>query len=419
MALPIIPIAGGLALAGLAKNLFFDDKGQGKARDDFYNSSLSATSSPSWRGADGNTYQYNPTTRLNEVVSNAQPADASVRAQLEAMGYKPGTPDYAAALEAGLASIEARRRAIMNSGGGPGVTPARRTSPELEYLKKATQERFLASAAATERGFGDVVSSIDTRRQGIDPEAAAAQARAYFANAAAATAANNAISDQGLSTAGGQDVVGIGPISGDAAAAPAYMTAAGTIAGDTSRRMAQLSAEDLAWLANTTSGAAAARTGELQQEASRIQAEAVQQFLRDEADRVARERAAQAAAASRRQQDLINLAGAEDALRADMLTKQAEAKADADRRWLDSTMGYEAERLATTPQKPAFNSAEVRAGFLGAARSGKAAFRDTFTQLQTVYGGEFDAWLRSQNIPTNLDADSVWELIDRYARTGK
>jgi hypothetical protein len=346
----------------------------------------------------------------------------SIEEELRAMGYGPAQlPDYTAYINATKSAIEKKRQAILGMG-GPGVRrqASKADLAALETEKAGVERRRQEAASATETAFQRAIGDIEKRRAEIDPAVAAAATQALFDKAAAETAARNAAvtaqiaSDQ-------QAVVGAGPVSGEAAATTGALTQAGAVSGAAAQNIAEIGRQELALLGASAGTASAARLGEYSSLAQAAKEEAQARFIEAERQRIQREEAAARSAAARRQAALTDLAGAEDELLAKIELTKAEDAVKASNAWRDKVMGYEAERIMSGETATGAASSDISYRvFTSASKDyggGKDKFKETFNDLRSKLGPDFDNWLVANNLPKNVD--EAWKAIDKKQKASE
>jgi hypothetical protein len=160
----------------------------------------------------------------------------------------------------------------------------------LNFTKGDIDARVGAAQTGTRAVFNDAVKYVEGQASSIDPAADARDVQSMYAAAAATIAANNAAAGQGITSAGGQDVVGVGPVSGDAADIQQGTATSGAISAAAARANAQLSQDALNFLAASTTRSGAARQGEVFNTGVAAQSEAQRRFMEQEQARIAQER---------------------------------------------------------------------------------------------------------------------------------
>jgi hypothetical protein len=202
-----------------------------------------------------------------------------------------GYGDYASRMSA---AAEAERRGLSSA--RQRVAGLYNLDAEDPYARAALQfalgdidARRGAASEATRRGLDDTLASMERTRAGVNPEARAAMMAGIYSDAAGQV--GEIISgDQGLSSAGGQDIVGIGAATGDAVDAQQLLSNTSDISADAARGNAQLLLDNLDWLRETTVAQGAGRQGSIQNLAYSAAAEAQRRFLEQEAARRQSER---------------------------------------------------------------------------------------------------------------------------------
>jgi hypothetical protein len=332
-----------------------------------------------------------PQKSVSQILADAGMAPAMP----DYSGYRTGIGNSYAAKEAALAKFREALPGYFNFGADP------QAQANLDWQKRDLAGRLQAADTATARAFLEATQSINASQAKVDPRAAAALAAQVFAESANVTAANNAVSDRGLSNAAGQDVVGIGPISGDAAMAVGSLRDTGAVAGESARAQAQLLSDDLGWLSNTTTALGASRRGTLQNDSQAAYAQAVREFSQREAARIASEREAMRNLELSTVQEGLGLNWQRERELADVTRAEADAKAESKNKMFDFYAKEASEKAAN-----AVDPGMTMTALASAAGAGRDQLRKAWTGLSAASPD----FLRQMSQLGVIDADSFYDL---------